>query len=58
MNKKQKVNLLASIMDQAKRDKKGNYSVYHYYCRKIEFLDLGPKEFEQAIRKLSNILKV
>lgn len=49
---------LDRIMEQAAKDAKGNYSIYHTYRRKIEELDLDPKTFEQAIRKLSGILKV
>lgn len=46
------------ILDQAKRDAKGNYTIYHSYRNRIEELNLSPSEFEKAVRKLSGILKV
>ena len=50
---------LDRILAQAKRDTiKGNYSIYHQYRRMIEELELDPKSFEQAVRKLASILKV
>lgn len=58
MNDTQKKERLKSIMARAKLDHKGDYSVYHNYRRLLEELELSPKDFEQAVRKLSNILRV
>ena len=49
---------LDRILAQAKMDAKGNYSIYHNYRRRIEDLDLDPKSFEQAVRRLAEIMKV
>lgn len=49
---------LTAILNQAKHDAKGNYAIYHNYRRMIEELNITPAEFEKAVRKLSNILKV
>lgn len=49
---------LDRILAQAKMDAKGNYSIYHNYRRRIEDIDLDPKSFEQAVRKLAEIMKV
>ena len=49
---------LNALLEQAKRDAKENYSIYHSYRRMVEELNLSPKEFEQAIRQLSKILGV
>lgn len=54
----QKKEKLKSIMSRAKLDHKCDYSVYHNYRRLLEELELSPKDFEQAVIKLSNILKV
>lgn len=53
-----KGNKLDAILRQASRDEKGDYTIYHNYRRLLEELELEPKEFEQAVRKLSNILRV
>lgn len=58
MKKDPKQKKLSSILEQAKLDRKGDYSIYHNYRRLLEELELSPKDFEQAVRKLSNILKV
>lgn len=58
MNDTQKKEQLKNIMDRARLDHKGDYSVYHSYRRMIEDIGLEPKEFEKAIRKLLNVLKV
>lgn len=49
---------LKDIFTRAKHDTKGNYSIYHSYRNMIEELNLNPKDFEAAVRKLSNILRV
>lgn len=49
---------LRFIFDKAKRDVKGNYSVYNYYKRGLEELELSPKEYEQSVRELARILRV
>lgn len=49
---------LKKIFEQASHDAKGNFSIYHMYRHMIEDLILSPKEFETAIKKLTNILKV
>lgn len=49
---------LNEIMSRASLDIKGNYTIYHNYRRLVEELELEPKKFEVAIRKLSKILKV
>ena len=49
---------LEEILKRARIDAKGNYSIYHTYRRMIEELELQPKDFEQAVRKLANILEV
>lgn len=49
---------LKKIFEQARHDAKGNISIYHTYRRMIEDLILSPKEFEAAIKKLTNILMV
>ena len=46
------------ILAQAGRDIKGNYQIYHSYKRMLEDLNLSPKDYERAVRKLSAILKV
>lgn len=58
MQKDPKQKKLSAILEQAKLDHKGDYSVYHNYRRLLEELELSPKDFERAVRKLSNILKV
>lgn len=58
MKKDPKQKKLSAILEQAKLDRKGDYSIYHNYRRLLEELELSPKDFEQAVRKLSNILKV
>lgn len=58
MNDAQKKEQLKNIMARAKLDHKGDYNIYHNYRRLLEELELSPKDFEQAVRKLSNILKV
>ena len=49
---------LSEIMSRASLDLKQNQLIYHNYKRMVEDLDLDPKDFEQAIRKLAAILKV
>lgn len=49
---------LETILERARRDAKGNYSIYHTYRRMIEELELTPKEFEKAVRRLADILEV
>lgn len=46
------------ILAQAGRDVKGNYQIYHSYKRMLEDLNLSPKDYERAVRKLSAVLKV
>lgn len=46
------------VLDKAKRDIKGNYSIYNLYKRELEDIGLSPKEFEQAVVKLTKILRV
>lgn len=58
MDNTQKKERLKNIMERAKLDHKEDYTIYHNYRRLLEELELEPKEFEQAVRKLSNILKV
>lgn len=49
---------LAIIIAQAGRDIKGDYNIYHSYRRRIEDLNLSPKDFERAVRELSKVLRV
>lgn len=46
------------VFDKAKRDIKGNYSIYNLYKRELEDIGLSPKEFERAVVKLTKILRV
>lgn len=46
------------ILKRAERDAKGDYGIYHMYKRMIEELELPPKEFEKAVRRLIDVLKV
>jgi len=49
---------LNDIFNMARKDKKRNMFVYEYYKQKVERLLLEPREYEQAMRKLAEILKV
>lgn len=49
---------LDDILNMARKDKKRNLFVYEYYRQKVEKLLLEPREYEQAMRKLAEILKV
>lgn len=49
---------LDKILTQATADAKCDYRVYHDYRRRLEELELDPKTFEQAVRKLAKILRV
>lgn len=51
-------NRLNSILSMAARERKGDYHIYTMYKRQIEALNLDYKQYEQAIRKLANVLKV
>lgn len=55
MDKEQK---LKDIFNRARRDIKGDYSIYHNYRRLLEELELDPMEFETAVRKLVCLLRV
>lgn len=57
MDKNQEIGL-SNILSRAQLDKKGNYHIYNSYKRMIEDLMLTSTEYEQAIRKLANVLKV
>lgn len=46
------------VFDKAKRDVKGNYSIYNLYKRELEDIGLSPKEFERAVVELTKILRV
>lgn len=54
-NTRERLNI---ILAQAGRDVKGNYQIYHSYKRMLEDLNLSPKDYERAVRKLSAVLKV
>lgn len=54
----QKRERLNVILAQAGRDIKGNYQIYHSYKRMLDDLELSPKDYERAVRKLSAVLKV
>lgn len=54
-NTRERLNI---ILAQAGRDIKGNYQIYHSYKRMLEDLNLSPKDYERAVRKLSAVLKV
>ena len=49
---------LKKILSLARHDVKGDFRIYHMYRRQIEDLALSPKEFETAIRSLSNALEI
>lgn len=49
---------LDKILAQAGRDIKENYQIYHNYKRMLEDLELNPKEYERAIRKLAAVLEI
>lgn len=53
-----KQHALQIIFMRAKNDVKHNHLIYNSYKREIEELELEPKNYEKAIRDLSNILKV
>lgn len=54
----QKRERLNVILAQAGRDIKGNYQIYHSYKRMLDDLELSPKDYERAVRKLFAVLKV
>ena len=46
------------VLASARRDKKGDLRVYEYYKRRLQELEITPREYEQAVRKLANVLRV
>lgn len=46
------------ILASARRDKKNDLRVYDYYKRRLQELDITPQEYEWAVRKLANMLRV
>lgn len=53
-----KDNRAKAIIDQAKHDTKGSYTIYNQYKQRLSDLNLSPTEFSDAVRKLSNVLRV
>ena len=48
-----------SMIKTAKRDqRKGNYQVYQLYKRRLECMALSPSDYEEAVRRLSDALRV
>lgn len=47
-----------AILYRAKKDSKGNMMVYNFYKRELEDLNLTPGDYERAVRKLSEVLKI
>lgn len=55
---KNKLEKLEDILKRAKKDEKNNYLIYHTYRHCIDLLELNPNEYEKAIRRLLNILRL
>lgn len=55
---KNKLEKLEDILKRAEKDEKNNYSIYHTYRHCIDLLELNPNEYEKAIRRLLNILRL
>lgn len=49
---------LKNIIDAATKNKKRDYRVYEMYKRQIEALNLDCEQYEKAIIKLVDVLKV
>lgn len=49
---------LDSIFQEAKRCLKGDYVAYENFVDMLGDLNLGPKDYQRAVRKLSTILRV
>lgn len=47
-----------AIIEQAKYDTKGSYTIYNQYKQRLADLNLSPEEYSTAIRKLANALRV
>lgn len=50
--------MVKAIIQQAKHDTKGSYTIYNQYKQRLSDLNLSPTEFSDAVRKLSNTLRV
>ena len=46
------------VLASANRDKKGDLRAYEYYKRHLKERDRTPREYEQTVRKLANVLRV
>ncbi len=46
------------VLASANRDKKSDLRVYEYYKRHLQELEITPREYERAVRKLANVLRV
>ena len=49
---------VTEILNRAKGASKGRYYVYESYKRELQDLELSTEEYEDACRKLVNILRV
>jgi hypothetical protein len=56
--REKKLYRIQRVLTSANRDKKGDLRVYEYYKRCLQELDITPREYEQAVRKLANVLRV
>lgn len=49
---------LKKLYGKAKKDQKGDYITYSYYRKKLEAMNLSGKDYQTAIIKLCDILRV
>lgn len=49
---------LRPIMAYASKQKKGSYSAYEYCKRQLELLDITSREYERAIIKIAEVLRI